>query len=222
MTTLITGATRGIGRGLLEAVVAAGEVAIGTTRRDTAPDTPPGAEWLRWNGNDPDCGAALARQLRGRPLSLLVCNAGLLLDKGQSLETGYPAAMWDEAFRVNVTAVFLTVQALLPNLRAGNAPRVAIVSSQMGSSQRAPGGTYVYRATKAAVTNLGRNLSRDLAADGIAVGMYHPGWVRTDMGGAGADIDLSESVAGLRARFAALGPATNGVFEDWRGQPVAL
>jgi NAD(P)-dependent dehydrogenase (short-subunit alcohol dehydrogenase family) len=53
----------------------------------------------------------------------------------------------------------------------------------MGSSERAPGGSYIYRASKAAATNLGRNLATDLAPRGIAVGIYHPGWVRTDMGG---------------------------------------
>jgi NAD(P)-dependent dehydrogenase (short-subunit alcohol dehydrogenase family) len=75
----------------------------------------------------------------------------------------------------------------------------------MGSSDRAAnGGSYIYRASKAAATNLGRNLATDLAPRGIAVGIYHPGWVRTDMGGTGADISLEESVAGLMARFDAL------------------
>lgn len=221
MTMLVTGATRGIGRGLVEAAAAAGEAPVGTYRGAAPPDGPPGAAWLAWDATDPGCGAALAQRLGGRPLSLLVCNAGLLPDKGHRLETDYAAPLWAEAFQVNVTAVFLTVQALLPNLRAG-AGHIAILSSIMASSQRAPGGHYIYRATKAAVTNLGRNLARDLAPEGIAVGLFHPGWVRTDMGGPGADIDLAESVAGLRARFAALGPATSGVFEDWRGAPIAF
>jgi aspartate kinase len=66
----------------------------------------------------------------------------------------------------------------------------------MGSSERARGGSYIYRASKAAATNLGRNLATDLAPRGIAVGIYHPGWVRTDMGGSSADISLDESVVG--------------------------
>ena len=137
-------------------------------------------------------------------------------DKGQSLDAGYPPEMWDDAFRTNVTGVFLTIQALLPALRRSGAGKIAIISSQMGSSERAPGGSYIYRATKSAVTNLGRNLAADLKGDGIAVGIYHPGWVRTDMGGSSADISVAESAAGLAARIDALSLDTTGAFETWR------
>jgi NAD(P)-dependent dehydrogenase (short-subunit alcohol dehydrogenase family) len=215
--TLVTGATRGIGRGLVEAAWQAGEPAIGTHRGGSPPGFGSRDGWLHWDGDAPDCGGRLAAALGERPLSLLVCNAGLYLGKGDTLERGFDADVWARIMRVNVGAVFLTVQALLPALERGANPRIALIASQMGSSARAPGGAYAYRASKAAVVNLGRNLARDLAPRGIAVGIYHPGWVRTDMGGAGAEIDLSESVSGLRSRFAALGPATSGCFEDWRG-----
>ncbi|MDE3121297.1 MAG: SDR family oxidoreductase, partial [Paracoccaceae bacterium] len=97
--------------------------------------------------------------------------------------------------------------------------KIAILSSQMASDTRAPGGSYIYRASKAAVLNLGRNLAADLKSEGIAVGIYHPGWVRTDMGGPGASIDADEAARGLIARFAALSIATTGCFETWDGRP---
>ncbi len=118
-----------------------------------------------------------------------------------------------------MTGVFLTIQALLPNLRAGHG-RIAIISSQMGSQASAPGGSYIYRASKAAALNLGRNLAVDLAPEGIAVGIYHPGWVQTDMGGRGAEISAAASAAGLAARFAALSVATTGCFERWDGGAI--
>ena len=121
-----------------------------------------------------------------------------------------------------MTGVFLTVQAFLPHLDLSAAPKIAIISSQMGSSARAKGGSYIYRASKAAATNLGRNLAMDLAPRGIAVGIYHPGWVRTDMGGAGADISLEESVAGLMDRFDALSVATTGAFPDMGRAPASV
>ena len=104
-------------------------------------------------------------------------------------------------------------QALLPNLQMAETPRIAILSTHMASTLRAPGGSYVYRASKAAALNLGRNLATDLAPLGIAVGIYHPGWVLTEMGGPKAELTVEQSVAGLLERFEALTPETSGVFE---------
>ena len=74
------------------------------------------------------------------------------------------------------------------------------------------------QASKAAVLNLGRNLATDLRDEGIPVGIYHPGWVRTEMGGGSADISVEESAQGLAARFDALSIETTGCFECWDGR----
>jgi NAD(P)-dependent dehydrogenase (short-subunit alcohol dehydrogenase family) len=87
----------------------------------------------------------------------------------------------------------------------------------MASDTCAPGGSYIYRASKAAVLNLGRNLSADLAPQGIAVGIYHPGWVQTDMGGARAAITVAQSVSGLTRCFADLSLETTGCFLSYDG-----
>ncbi len=210
MSIVITGANRGVGAGLAAAYRARGEDVIATARRggDVALDV-----------SDPGSVRAMAEALGERAVDLLVCNAGIYIDKGDRLEDGFAPELWARTFAVNVTGVFLTVRALLPHLGRAAAPRIAIVSSQMGSNMRANGGSYVYRAWKAAATNLGRNLAKDLVPQGIAVGIYHPGWVRTDMGGPGAEISLDESVAGLMARFDALSMETTGEFVTWDGRP---
>ncbi len=213
MTILITGANRGIGRAMFDGYRSRGDAVIGTTR-GAAPDE---GLWEQLEVSDPTSQAALAGRLGGQPLDLLVCNAGVYPDKGNALEDGYPAQMWADAFATNVTGVFLTIQSLLPNLRTAENAKIAIISSQMASHQHAPGGSYIYRASKAAVLNLGRNLSKDLEAEGIAVGIYHPGWVRTDMGGAGGDIEVDQARDGLMARFDALSMANTGCFETWDG-----
>jgi len=210
VAVLVTGANRGIGRGLLDHYRAAGRPALGTARRAEG-------DLLPLDVTDPASHARLAEALAGRPLDLLVCNAGVYLDKGDRLGTGFAPDLWARSFAVNVTGVFLTVQGLLPNLRAAPNAKIAIMSSEMASHTRAPGGSYIYRASKAAVLNLGRNLATDLRPEGIAVGIYHPGWVRTDMGGPGARLSVDEVVPGLAARFKALSPATSGVFEAWDG-----
>jgi NAD(P)-dependent dehydrogenase (short-subunit alcohol dehydrogenase family) len=210
MHVVITGANRGIGQALSAHYAAQGHEVTGTSRG--------GDPFHPLDVTDPDAQAALAAHLGERPVDLLICNAGVYLDKGQRLDTGYPPQMWDQTFATNVTGVFLTVQALLPHLRRSDAGRIAIISSQMASHTHAPGGSFIYRASKAAALNLGRNLASELAPEGIAVGIYHPGWVRTDMGGERADISVDEAVTGLVARFAALSPQTTGCFETWDGR----
>ena len=211
MHVLITGANRGIGAALAAAHRASGHDVTGTSRGD-------GAD-IRLDVTRPGDHADMASTLSGKPIDLLICNAGVYLDKGENLETGFAPEKWAETFAANVTGVFLTIQTLLPNVRAAEGPgKIAIISSQMASQTRAPGGSYIYRASKAAVLNLGRNLASDLRGDGIAVGNYHPGWVQTDMGGAAADITVDEAVAGLVERFAQLDMERSGCFETWDGR----
>ena len=212
MNIVITGATRGIGAGLAAQYSGAGHNGVGTGRSAGADVT--------LDVTQPSDHSALADRLSGVPIDLLVCNAGVYLDRGEALETGYAADIWAQTFAANVTGVFLTVQALLPNLRMAARPKVAIISSQMASHTRAPGGSYIYRSSKAAVLNLGRNLASELAGE-VAVGIYHPGWVQTDMGGASAAITVDQSVAGLVERVEALSFETSGCFETWDGQAHA-
>lgn len=210
MTTLITGTSRGIGLAMFQAFRDRSEAVTGT-HRDS-----PRADMLRLDVADPGSVRQMAKDFGDTPLDLLVCNAGVYPEKGIALED-LTADLWAQAFAVNVTGVFLTIQALLPNLKAAKG-KVAIISSQMASDTKAPGGSYIYRASKAAVLNLGRNLAVDLKRDGVAVGIYHPGWVQTDMGGSAAAITPEQAASGLLARFDDLSLATTGCFKTWDGQ----
>lgn len=213
-TALITGANRGVGFEIATQLAARGDRVLGGARRG---DTP--GETVRLDVTDKASLGALAARMEDATLDLLVCNAGAYIGRGGIDDPAYTAEAFAEVFAVNVTGVFLTVRAVLPALRRASG-KVAIISSQMGSSERAKGGGYIYRASKAAATNLARNLAKDLAPDDIAVGAYHPGWVRTDMGGSSADIAADESAAGLIKRFDALSLATTGCFEFYSGEPI--
>ena len=218
MTTFITGANRGIGLALATQSVERGDMVIATSRSLAHAPSLPGVTWEQLDVTESASPHAVAQRLGGRPLAKLICNAGILLDRNQSLDSGYDADLWTKTFAVNVTGVFLTIQALLPNLLAAQG-KIAIISSQMGSTTRAPGGSYMYRASKSAVLNLGRNLATDLKGRGIAVGIYHPGWVKTAMGGDGAEITVEESARGLLNRIESLTLSTSGCFECWDGRP---
>lgn len=212
MRVLITGANRGIGQALYKGYVARDDDVTGTTRMQASDG------WLQMDVTDPVSVSAMAGQLKYQMLDLLICNAGVYLDRDRKLDTGYGPNDWADSFAANVTGVFLTIEALLPNLRAAGG-KVAIIGSQMGSSERAGGNAFAYRASKAAALSLGRNLAVALSPH-VAVGIYHPGWVQTDMGGAKAAITVDDSSSGLIQRFDALGPENTGCFEKWNGEPV--
>ncbi|MEM7499052.1 MAG: SDR family oxidoreductase [Pseudomonadota bacterium] len=220
---VITGANRGIGLEMARQALARGDRVTALARDPSAPAL---ADLAAEGGKrfaaaaaevtDPASLASAAATV-ARPVDLLVCNAGQYRGRGKIGDPDFGTDAWEATLMTNVAGVFFTVEALLGHLEGADRPRIAVISSIMASSANAPGGSYIYRASKAAATNLARNLAKDLAGRGIAVGSYHPGWVRTDMGGGSADIDATTSAAGLLARFDALSTETSGVFEDYRG-----
>lgn len=209
MAVLIAGASRGIGAEIVTQLRARGDDVTGTSRS--------GGDIIL-DVTDPASVKGMAQAFGDAPLDLLVCNAGIFPDRGMDLDTEFPADMWADVFATHVTGVFLTIQALLPNLRAAKG-KIAIISSQLGRSQKASGGSYIYRSTKAAATNLAFNLASDLKGDSVAVGAYHPGHVRTELGGDNAPVLPRESAAGLIRQFDALDVSNTGLFVTYEGVP---
>lgn len=227
-TIVITGANRGIGLAMARRAAGEGARVVALCRR---PGEAEALEALaRGPGSVEVMGADVTRpqeldaaaEAVGGPVDVLVCNAGQYLARGRIDDPAYTPEAWSEVMMTNVAGVFFTVRAFLARLEAAEAPKIAVISSIMASSARAPGGSYIYRASKAAATNLARNLAADLEPRGIAVGAFHPGWVRTEMGGASADVGVEESARGLLWRISALDLATTGVFEDFEGKEIAF
>ncbi|HEX2783085.1 MAG TPA: SDR family NAD(P)-dependent oxidoreductase, partial [Ilumatobacteraceae bacterium] len=119
---------------------------------------------------------------------------------------------------VNVVGPLLLVQQLAANLRAAQG-KVANISSQVGSfvvAQRI-GRDVAYTASKAALNMVTVKQSQVLRADGVRVICLHPGWVRSDMGGKGADLEPSEAAAGIARVLDAVTIADTGSFFNWDG-----
>ena len=224
-TVLITGANRGIGLELARAYAAAGD------RVHAACRNPAGAEALSalaassggavtvhaLDVGDDGSVAALAAELAGAPIDILINNAGVNGGPRQSLaDTDFGA--WADALNIMTIGPFRVVQALLPNLEAAPGAKVMTVTSQLGASTWPFGGSYAYASAKAGVNSVMRALAIDLKPKGIAVSMIHPGWVKTDMGGAGADITPQESAAGIHKVIAGLTLETTGAFYKWNGE----
>lgn len=218
-TTLIAGASRGIGREMARQARARGDRVIASVRSGAAATEiePHVDQVLTFNVTDEDQMQAAAGNLG--PIDLLVCNAGIYRGRGQLDADDSGLDAWSDVLLTNVAGPFLTARAFLPNVEQAGG-KICIISSKMGSSKLAPGNAYLYRASKAAATNLACNLAAELKPRGVAVGSYHPGWVRTDMGGSSADVSVEDSARGLLERFDALSLETTGVFEDFEGTPL--
>ena len=124
-------------------------------------------------------------------------------------------------FNTNAVGAMRVTEALLPHLRRGKARKVMHLTSRMGSiSDNTSGGSYAYRASKAALNMLNRSLSIDLAEEGFICAVLHPGWVQTSMGGAAAPTPVRESTAGLVHLIDGLGRDDNGGFFDFTGKEL--
>jgi NAD(P)-dependent dehydrogenase (short-subunit alcohol dehydrogenase family) len=221
-TILISGANRGIGLELARLYLSRGfEVVAGVRDPASAPaGALAGATVLALDVASDESVAALAAALKGRPIDILVNNAGVIGPPRQS-STDMDFAGFLDTLNVNTVGPLRLTQALLPNLRLSKLrPRVAVLTSRMGSLSSAQSDSLAYRASKAAANKVVQGLATDLVSDGIAVAAIHPGWVRTDMGGSAADIDAATSVRGIAAVLDGLSLATTGRFVDHGGNEL--
>lgn len=219
-TILIAGASRGIGLEMAKQAAARGDTVIAMVRSESSAEALEGiASTVLIADVTDEAALQKAAEALASDLDLLVCNAGIYRGRGDLNSDDLGADAWSEVLMTNVAGPFLVIKAFLPSLKTPGG-KIAIISSVMASSARAPGGGYIYRSSKAAATNIACNLAAELQPQGIAVGSYHPGWVRTDMGGPSAAISPQESATGLLQRFDTLSMQTTGVFEDYAGEAI--
>ena len=163
--------------------------------------------------------ASLARALADEPLDILINNAGVYGPRTGFGETDYDR--WLPVMAANVLAPMRMAERFVEHVAAGERKLIVNISSRMGSmADNGRGGSYIYRSSKAALNAVVKSLSLDLAARGIAVVAFHPGWVRTDMGGPSAAISAAESVEGMRAAIDTLGPGDSGAFLNYDGSSL--
>ena len=217
-TILITGAGRGLGYELARQYAADGWRVIGTVR-DAKAKLPAGVERQIADVTDRKLLAKLGSALRGVPLDVLFCNAGISGRRGMALGS-FDYDSWEEVLRVNLLGAAAVTEALLPNLLAGERKVIAMMSSRLGSIAEASGMTLPYATSKAALNMLVKGLAGTLAGRGIKVVALSPGWVRTDMGGEGAPLAPETSVAGLRQVLGTLKAGDSGKFFSYDGSAI--
>ena len=218
-TALIIGASRGIGLEMARQYLADGWRVIATARKAEDVDTlaAMGAEAHALDVTNVEACAGLGWKLDGEELNVAILNAGVYGPR----HDGFPLqADFDSVMHTNVLAAMRLLPIIAPMVCAVRG-KLAVVSSRMGSlSERGNPVGSLYRASKAALNSVLIDTALTFGEQGVTCVALHPGWVRTDMGGAGAALSVQESAAGIRHVIAELSPSTTAVYRDHDGTPI--
>jgi NAD(P)-dependent dehydrogenase (short-subunit alcohol dehydrogenase family) len=206
-TVLVTGANRGIGLEFARQYAADGWDVIATARQSSPELDAFGVRVEPLDLADADAVAKFASKISG-PLDLFIANAGTNHPMGTGGADN--ARDWQVMMMVNAIAPFQFGQALLPRMTRGG--KMICLSSGMGSIAQNSGGWIPYRTSKAALNMAWSCLALEARRDGVTAVALSPGWVKTRMGGAGAEISTEESVSSMRKLIDRLTIADSGRF----------
>ncbi|POF39667.1 short-chain dehydrogenase [Pseudomonas laurylsulfativorans] len=222
-TALIIGASRGLGLGLVNTLLADGWQVTATVR------DPQKAEALQALGkvriekldmDDQQAVIALTQQLKGEVFDLLFVNAGV---KGPDVQTPNGGATMTEVgqlFFTNAVAPINLAQHFVEQLRPDTGV-LAFMSSVLGSVTMPDAPELaLYKASKAALNSMTNSFVTQLRETSLTVLSLHPGWVKTDMGGEGADINVETSTRGLVDQVNAYVGKGGHHFVNYRGETI--
>jgi len=163
--------------------------------------------------------AHLATEIGDEPIDVLINNAGVYGGDHQRLgDIDYEA--WIRTFNVNTLGPVRVIEALRGNLIKGREKKAIAITSAMGSTARHDGGALIYRSSKAALNNAVHGLSLALKPDGLILAAMHPGWVKTDMGGANAALTPERSITAMRKVIAGLTASDAGRYINYDGSEI--
>ena len=221
-TALIIGASRGLGLGLVKTLLADGWQVTATVRN------PQNAQALQALGkvqieqldmDDHAAVLALSQQLKGQVFDLLFVNAGV---KGPEVQTpgGATLAEVGQLFFTNAVAPINLAQRFVEQLRPGSGV-LAFMSSVLGSVTMPDAPELaLYKASKAALNSMTNSFVSQLGEQRPTVLSLHPGWVKTDMGGEGADLDVETSTRGLVDQVNAYAGRSGHHFINYKGETI--
>ena len=203
-SVLITGANRGLGFGFVKSFLAKNMNVICTTRNisgskellECKKNYPDNLEILELDLLEKKSENILSDLLSDKPIDIFINNAGV----GNSNQRfGVVSSKpWLDVLKVNLIAPLTLTQSIIENIKKGSEKKIYFLSSQLGSiGDNTSGGMYIYRSSKTALNQVVKSLSVDLKPMGITVISLHPGWVKTDMGGPNAPVQIDESIKGM-------------------------
>jgi NAD(P)-dependent dehydrogenase (short-subunit alcohol dehydrogenase family) len=214
-TVLITGANRGIGLEFARQYSNDGWDVIATARHSSPELDALGVRVEALDLSDADAVAALPATIDG-PLDLFIANAGT--NDPMNGETADDARAWQAMMMVNAIAPYLLGKALLGRMAEDG--KMIAISSGMGSIGDIGGGWVPYRTSKAALNMAWSSLALEGRPRGITCVLFSPGWVKTRMGGGGAQITAEESVGDMRRLIDRLTIEDSGKFMRRNGSEL--
>jgi len=229
-TVLITGANRGLGLEFARQYAASGWSVIACSRNsgpelEELTSTETHVQHYALDVTDHSAIEALAAELADTPIDVLLNNAGYygrvsFADGGVAHQafgaTDFPN--WQQVLQVNLFAPMKMAEAFIEHVKRSEQKKIVTLSSMLGSmGLNTLGGMYAYRTSKAAVNMMMHSMGIDLGKQGVTAVAMHPGWVRTAMGGPGAEIEATESVEGVMRVIAQLGPDNVGKLMAYDG-----
>jgi NAD(P)-dependent dehydrogenase (short-subunit alcohol dehydrogenase family) len=228
-TTLITGANRGIGLEFCRQYAADGWRVLACSRYPEKSDAlhklaAQYPELIKIHALDVADHVQierLAQVLANESIDLLINNAGIYPDSDKSGFGHTDYAEWMQAFRINAMAPLKMAETFATQITRSKQKTIVTITSKMGSiADNSGGGNYLYRSSKAALNMVVKSLAIDLKPLGINAVVFHPGWVKTDMGGPNALISAEQSVSGIRQVIGSLTLADSGKFFGYDGQVI--
>ncbi len=223
-TVLITGSNRGLGLEFIRQYAQAGWDVIACCRN---PEKATALAQMAGNYNgirivqldvqNHQPIEALAAELKGTAIDVLISNAGIYGDRHSFGTIDYQH--WHTVMEVNVFAAVKLAEVFASNLALSEQGLFVALSSLMGSiTDNTSGRSYLYRSSKAALNAAMKSLAFDFRQQRTGVIIFHPGWVRTDMGGPNGLIDVDESIAGMREQIAKFSLSQTGCFINYHGK----
>ena len=218
-TILITGSNRGIGLELVKESLSKNFSVIGTFRNKENSQ-----ELFQLNSNniklfemnviDEKSILDVSKNIHN-PIDYLICNAGINNGYGSIFDQDHTHEKMLEVLNVNVIGSILTVKHFSKILNKD--AKIILISSIMGVQNHSGSSASIYRASKAAVNNIMISISEEFKSKKITVASFHPGWVRTDMGGPNATLSTKESASSLIKNFENLTFENTGKFFNYDG-----
>jgi len=227
-TVLITGANRGLGLEFCRQYAEQNWHVIACSRNpDDAFDLNnlfsrhPNVQLEQLDVSEFDQIDALSGKLAAQSIDVLINNAGIYTDNNSNGFGHLDYQAWTKSLVVNAEAPVKMAEAFLPQIKRSDKKLIVNISSLMGSmADNDSGGSIFYRSSKAALNAAMKSLAIDMKDQSVGVLIFHPGWVRTDMGGPNGLINADESVAGMRALIKNFSLDQSGSFVKYDGTPM--